>query len=62
MNNKLAGDAPESRRRFLGASARLAAGGAVALGASAQTAETPSDLAILNFALSLEQLQSAFYS
>ena len=51
----------QSRRSFFGSSVKLIGAGAVAATLGAQTANPPSDVDLLNYALTLENLEAAFY-
>jgi rubrerythrin len=51
----------QSRRSFFGSSVKLVGAGAVAATLGAQTAKPPSDIDLLNYALTLENLEAAFY-
>ncbi len=50
-----------SRRSFFGSSVKLVGAGAIAATLGAQTAKPPSDIDLLNYALTLENLEAAFY-
>ena len=61
MNPAINENREQSRRSFFGSSVKLVGVGAVAATLGAQTAKPPSDVDLLNYALTLENLESAFY-
>jgi rubrerythrin len=63
MSLKTTGSPEQSRRSFFGSSVKLVGAGAVAatLGAQTTTPTTPSDVDLLNYALTLENIEAAFY-
>jgi hypothetical protein len=52
----------QSRRNFFGSSVKLVGAGAVAATLGAQTATKPTDIDLLNYALTLENIEAAFYT
>ncbi len=61
MNPTAKENREQSRRSFFGSSVKLVGVGAVAATLGAQTTKPPSDVDLLNYALTLENLESAFY-
>lgn len=61
MNPTAKENREQSRRSFFGSSVKLVGVGAVAATLGAQTAKPPSDVDLLNYALTLENLEAAFY-
>ncbi len=60
--NSSANEKPEqSRRSFFGSSVKIVGAGAIAATLGAQTTKAPSDVDLLNYALTLENLEAAFY-
>ena len=53
--------ATASRRRFLGVSTKIVGAGTLVVAAGAQTMTMTGDIEILNYALTLEHLEAAFY-
>jgi hypothetical protein len=61
MGLKTSESQSQSRRRFFGTSVKLVGAGAVAATLGAQSTKPPSDIDLLNYALTLENLEAALY-
>jgi hypothetical protein len=61
MSLKTSESQSQSRRRFFGTSVKLVGAGAVAATLGAQSTKPPSDIDLLNYALTLENLEAALY-
>jgi hypothetical protein len=61
MNPAAKENREQSRRSFFGSSVKLVGVGAVAATLGAQSTKPPSDVDLLNYALTLENLEAAFY-